>query len=399
MTTPGPAPGNLDGPGPSTVSNSVEAVAATLYDIAQGFDAPVDTEPRLQRALRLLRRIVPSERCALLDVAGTGPARLVVEPDAPEEHVALRRVLTRFLTILTDEAKAGTDWQLPDIAELALWASPAHLAVPLVALDEVVGVLFVRHRAADRYTNDHLRLLSIVASQIATHLIASRLREQQAQIVCEHEAARAEAEAEARAKDEFLTMLVHELRGLVANKQLKPLGRLLDGLGDALRLTRDKVDLRKESLVLQTIVSGAAATTLNVSDARRHVVSVSLPDEPLWLEADPALLTRVVVNLLDNAARYTPAGGEISVTGHREAGDVVLRVRDTGIGISPGMLPRVFDLFAQGFGVGLTLARASVVLHGGSIEAHSDGPGRGSEFVVRLPVGAPSASPAVDRAF
>ena len=201
MTSLGPAP-----------PNSVESVARTLHEIARGFDAPVDTEPSLQRALRLLRGIVPNDRSALLVVTGTGPARLVVEPDAPEERAALRRVLTRFLTVLTDEAKAGTDWQLPDIAELALWASPSHLAVPLVGLDEVLGVLFVRHRVANGYTNDHLRLLSIVASQIATHLTASRLREQQAQ------------------KDEFLTTLVHELRGLVANEPLEPLGRRLDGL-------------------------------------------------------------------------------------------------------------------------------------------------------------------------
>jgi signal transduction histidine kinase len=373
-----------------SLPNSVESVAATLYDIGQGFDAPVDTEPRLQRALRLLRGIVPNDRCALLDVAGAGPARLVVEPDAPEEHAALRRVLTRFLTILTEEAKAGTEWQLPDIAKLALWASPSHLAVPVVGLDEVLGVLFVRHRMANGYTNGHLRLLSIVASQIATHLTASRLREQQAQIVREHEVARAEAEAEARTRDDFLITLVHELRGLVATRQVKPLGRLLDGVQDALRLTRDKVDLRKESLVLQTIVTGAAATTLNLGDARRHVVSVSLPDEPLRLEADEARLTQVVVNLLDNAARSTPAGGEISVTGYREGSDVVLRVRDTGAGIAPEILPRVFDLFEPGLGVGLTLARGLVVLHGGSIDARSDGPGRGSEFVVRLPVGAPT---------
>jgi signal transduction histidine kinase len=370
--------------------NSVASVAATLYDIAQGFDSPVDTEPRLQRALRLLRGIVPNDRCALLDVAGGGPVRLVVEPDAPEEHAALRRVLTRFLTILTEEAKAGTEWQLPDIAKLALWASPSHLAVPVVGLDEVLGVLFVRHRMANGYTNDHLRLLSIVASQIATHLTASRLREQQAQIVREHEVARAKAEAEARARDDFLITLVHELRGLVTTRQVKPLGRLLDGVQDALRLTRDKVDLRKESLVLQTIIDRAAAATLNLSDAPGHVVSISLPDEPLRLEADEARLTQVVVNLLDNAARSTPAGGEISVTGYREGSDVVLRVRDTGAGIAPEILPRVFDLFEPGLGVGLTLARGLVVLHGGSIDARSDGPGRGSEFVVRLPVGAPT---------
>jgi GAF domain-containing protein len=185
-----------------TPSNSAGSVARTLYDISHGFDSPVGTEPRLQRALRLLCGIVPNDRCALLEVTGPGPARLVVEPDAPEEQATLRRVLTRFLTILTDEAKPGTEWLLPDVAALALWASPSHLAVPLVGLDRVLGVLFVRHRVANGYTNDHLRLLSIVASRIAAYLATCQLREQHEQIV-------------------------RELR---------------------------RVDLRKESLVLQTIV-------------------------------------------------------------------------------------------------------------------------------------------------
>jgi signal transduction histidine kinase len=135
-------------------------------------------------------------------------------------------------------------------------------------------------------------------------------------------------------------------------------------------------------------------------------VSVSLPEEPLRFEADSTRIIQVVGNLLDNAAKYTPRGGEISVTGYCERGEVVLCVRDTGIGISPEMLPRVFDLFVQsepflarsegGLGVGLTLARTLVELHGGSINAHnahSEGSGRGSEFVVGLPAvfSAPSA--------
>lgn len=124
-------------------------------------------------------------------------------------------------------------------------------------------------------------------------------------------------------------------------------------------------------------------------------MSVSLPEKPLRFEADP---TRII-QILDNAAKYTPRSGEISVRGNFEGGEVVLGVRDTGIGISREMLPRVFDLFVQmdpflarsegGLGVGLTLARTLVELHGGSIDAHSEGPGRGSEFVMRLPVGAP----------
>jgi signal transduction histidine kinase len=171
---------------------------------------------------------------------------------------------------------------------------------------------------------------------------------------------------------------------------------LLEDLLDVSRLGRDKVDLQKESLTLQTIVTAALETTLGLADARRHRVSVSLPEEPLSLEGDAARLTQVVANLLGNAAKFTPLGGEIAVSGYREDGAIVLRVRDTGVGISPELLPLVFDLCAQadrslphaeeGLGVGLTLARILVELHGGTIAAHSEGPGRGSEFVVRLPI-------------
>jgi signal transduction histidine kinase len=408
------------GPDPS---NPIGSVARTLYDIAQGFDSPLDSGPRLQRALRLLRRVVPYDRCALFEVPAAGPARLVVEPAAPEERESLRRVLTRFLTILSEETKRGADWRPSNVAPFAHFASPAHLAVPLLGLDRVLGVLFVRYGGDDAYTDDHLRVLSVVASQIAAYLTACRLREQGAQIVSEHEAARASAEAENRAKDEFLAMLAHELRNPlmairiavqtiraeaerdptapretdVLERQVNHLVRLLDDLLDVSRLTRGKIELRKETATLQAIVAEALATTRGFIDARRHGVSVSLPEDPLWFEADPTRITQVVGNLLNNAAMYTPQGGEISVTGYGERGEVVLCVRDTGIGIAPEMLPRVFDLFAQtdrslagserGLGVGLMLARTLIELHGGTIVVRSEGPGRGSEFIVRLPVG------------
>jgi signal transduction histidine kinase len=396
------------------------SVARTLYDIAQSFDWPLDPEPRLRRALRLLRRIVPYDRCGLLDTPAVGASRLVVEPDAAEERQGVGRILRRFLTLLTDEPRRGTDWRPPDVALVPIWASPSHLAVPLVGLDRVLGVLFVR--GPDVYTDDHLRLLSVVAAQIAAYLTACRLREQEAQIVAAHEEARVAADTESRGKDEFLVMLAGQLRNLltpirfamltirgqgerdpavqrardVVERRVEYLSRLLDDLLDMSRLRRDKVDLHKESLTLQTIVTEALETTLGLADARRHRVSVSLPEEPLSLEGDSARLTQVVTNLLGNAAKFTPPGGEISVSGCREDNAIVLRVRDTGVGISPEMLPLVFDVCAQadrslphaeeGLGVGLTLARILVELHGGTIGAHSEGPGRGSEFVVRLPI-------------
>jgi CheY-like chemotaxis protein len=260
---------------------------------------------------------------------------------------------------------------------------------------------------------------------MAAYLTACRLREQEAQIVSEHEAARAAAETANRAKDEFLARLAHELRYPltpigsamqtigrqaerdptvqwardVVERQVKHLARLLDDLLDVSRVTRDKIELRKKTLRLQTIVTEALVATRSFIDARGHVVSVSLPEEPLGFEADPTRIIQVVGHLLDNAVKHTPPGGEISMTGYREGSEVVLRVRDTGVGISPEVLPRVFDLFAQAewslarsegdLGVGLALARTLVELHGGTITVQSEGPGRGSEFVVRLPVGAP----------
>jgi signal transduction histidine kinase len=405
-------------------SNSAGSVARTLYDIAQSFDWPLDPEPRLRRALRLLRRIVPYDRSGLLDTPTVGAPRLVVEPDTAQEREGVSRILRRFLTLLTEEAHRANDRRPPDVALVPLWTSPSHLAVPLVGLDRVLGVLYVRGTDVV-YTDDHLRLLSVVAAQVAAYLTACRLREQEAQMLAEHEAARAAADAESRRKDEFLAKLAGELRNLltpirfamltirhqaerdpavqrardVVERRVEYLNRLLDDLLDVSRLGRDKVHLQMESLTLQTIVTEALETTLGFADAQRHRVSVSLPEEPLPLEGDSARLAQVIVKLVDNAVKFTPPGGEISVSGHREDREIVLRVRDTGVGISPEMLPLVFDLCAQadrslpraeeGLGVGLTLARILVELHGGSITAHSEGPGRGSEFVVRLPVAAP----------
>jgi signal transduction histidine kinase len=404
-------------------SSPVTSVARTLYDIAQGFDSPLDTEARLRRALKLLNRIVPYDHCALLEVEA-GAERLVVEPDNREEREALGPVLARFLNVLTDDAKRGADSASQNVAHLAPLVAHSHLVVPIVGLDRVLGVLFVRDGKPNAFTNNHLQLLSVVASQIAAYLTACRLHKQEAEIASEHKAARAAAVAENRAKDEFLAMLAYELRNPlaairtaletirdkaernadiqratdVAERQVKHLSWLLDDLLDVSRLTRGKIALRKETVTLQAIVAEALETARPSIDARGHVVSVSLPEEPLHFEADPMRIIQILGNLLDNAAKYTPRGGEISVRGYYEGGEVVLSVRDTGIGISREMLPRVFDLFVQidpflarpegGLGVGLTLARTLVELHGGSIHAHSEGPGRGSEFVMRLPIGA-----------
>jgi CheY-like chemotaxis protein/anti-sigma regulatory factor (Ser/Thr protein kinase) len=147
---------------------------------------------------------------------------------------------------------------------------------------------------------------------------------------------------------------------------------------------------------LTAVLARAVETSRPLIDARRHELAVAVPDEPVWVDADATRLAQVVSNLLNNAAKYTEEGGRIALAVGREGGEAVLRVRDTGVGIPAEMLGRVFDLFTQvdrgldrsqgGLGIGLTVVRSLAEMHGGRVTAHSEGPGRGSEFVVRLPI-------------
>jgi PAS domain S-box-containing protein len=230
-----------------------------------------------------------------------------------------------------------------------------------------------------------------------------------------------ELAAEDRRKDDFLAMLAHELRnplGAISNaghvldqtaatdlrtrelvavigRQIRHLARLVDDLLDVSRFTRGKIELRRRPVELRPIVEGAVETTRPLLEQQGHRLTVSLPDEPVYLEADATRIEQVLANLLNNAAKFTDPGGEIALAAETEGGQVVLRVRDNGPGIAPDLLPHVFDLFVQedrslvrshgGLGIGLTLVRSLVERHGGTVEAHSDGPGQGAELVIRLP--------------
>jgi len=225
-----------------------------------------------------------------------------------------------------------------------------------------------------------------------------------------------------RRKDEFIATLAHELRNPLApirngleilkrtpglpepalkirdvmDRQLVHMVRLVDDLLDVSRITRDKLEMRVGRITLGQIVDHAVEASRPGIDGCGHVLQVDLQAEPVWLEGDLTRLAQVVSNLLNNAAKYTPRGGSIVLTARQEAGDVVISVRDSGSGIAPEMLPRVFDLFSQvdrtrqhaqgGLGIGLWLVRKLVELHRGSISAHSQGAGTGSTFEVRLPV-------------
>jgi len=229
-----------------------------------------------------------------------------------------------------------------------------------------------------------------------------------------------------RRKDEFLAMLSHELRNplaplstalhllpvatdkrdellAMAGRQVRQLVRLVDDLLDVSRITGGKIALRKERVALGDVVARAMETTRPLIESRGHELTISLPPAPVALDADPARLAQVVANLLSNAAKYTPPGGRIWLTAEAAGDEVVIRVRDTGAGLAPELVPNVFDLFVQGdtslartrggLGIGLTIVRRLVELHGGRVEARSPGVGQGSEFIVRLRA-LPTAAPA-----
>jgi CheY-like chemotaxis protein len=225
-----------------------------------------------------------------------------------------------------------------------------------------------------------------------------------------------------RRKDEFLAMLSHELRSPLApianavqllslqneneslvhkqarniiERQTGQLQHLVDDLLEVSRITTGRVQLRQERVAIRGIVIGAIETAKPLIDQRKHTLTVSIPDEKIWLNADAARLEQVVVNLLTNAAKYTEEAGQIWLSVSREENECVVKVKDTGVGISPALLPKVFDLFTQaersldrsqgGLGIGLALVHRLTELHGGTVEVHST-LGHGSEFIVRLPL-------------
>jgi signal transduction histidine kinase len=253
-------------------------------------------------------------------------------------------------------------------------------------------------------------------------------------------AALAEREEQARAlreadrhKDEFLAMLAHELRNPIAavnsavtvlklssdaenrdwasdviERQVGQLVRLIDDLLDVSRITSGKIRLRKDHVDAGSILDQAIESARPLIDERRHNLAVAIDRGQLPLHVDPARVQQVVLNLLTNAAKYTPSGGRIALTATAEGGEAVIRVRDNGIGIPPERLPEMFRLFQQGdrslarseggLGIGLTIVQMLAEMHGGRVDATSGGVNRGSEFVVRLPlalspVGGPAPAP------
>jgi len=195
---------------------------------------------------------------------------------------------------------------------------------------------------------------------------------------------------------------IHQIRDII-ERQVKQMVRLVDDLLDLTRIARGKLELRRTLFAVSQAVTQAVQMVKPLLETQEHQLAVELPAEPIQLEADETRIVQVLVNLLNNAAKYTERGGRITVSAAREGGAAVLRVRDNGVGIEAEMLGAIFDRFTQidrsldhsqgGLGIGLALVRQLVELHGGRVSAHSEGPGKGSEFVVRLPVAKQAAAP------
>jgi signal transduction histidine kinase/DNA-binding response OmpR family regulator len=288
---------------------------------------------------------------------------------------------------------------------------PSTIVLPLHARGRTFGVLcFSREPSRRTFSSSELSIALALSSRSSIAMDNSRLYR--------------DVEQADRHKNEFLSMLAHELRNPLApirnavavlrqagdgeaiawaediiDRQVTQLVRIVDDLLDLSRITQGKIRLELEKIDIASVATSAIETSRPLIDARRHQLQVQLPSEPLFVHVDQARLSQVLSNLLNNAAKYTPDQGRIWLSVSREGEQAVIRIRDTGIGIPPDLLAKVFDLFTQadtsldraqgGLGIGLTLVKRLVELQNGSVEVASAGSGKGSEFTVRLPVISP----------
>ena len=296
-------------------------------------------------------------------------------------------------------------------------------STPLVnSAGNVLGMISTHFVRPTRVDERALRYVDLLARQCADFLergqAERRLRQTEGDLLWLN----AELLQADRQKNRFLAVLAHELRNPLAPirnaveiqkmdgvtdaqlkwsrdviaRQVTQMARLLDDLLEISRITSDKLELRKERVTLSSVLESAVETSQPFVNHREHRLDVELPSEPIHVEADPIRLAQVFSNLLNNAAKYTPDRGRIEVRASREGQEAVVSISDTGIGIDADALPRLFRMFSQsasaldlaqgGLGVGLSLVKGLVEMHGGRVEARSDGAGKGSEFVVRLPL-------------
>ncbi|MDB5338489.1 MAG: domain S-box protein [Planctomycetaceae bacterium] len=335
--------------------------------------------------------------------------RFALRADAPYSAPNASRTGESYLVSeITDEMLAAFTQNAEHFQLMRKLHLKSYIAVPVVARGKSLGVIsFLTADSQRRYGPADLALAEDLAHRTGIALDNAHLYQ--------------ELREADRLKDEFLAMLAHELRNplapirnalfimrspgadpqmtqqvlAIAERQVQHMARLLDDLLDVSRISRGRIELRKETVDVARVVQLAIEAVQPLVNEAHHELTVTLPSRPAELVADPTRLEQILTNLLNNACKYTEPGGHIWLSAELQGADVVIRVKDTGIGISEEMLPRIFDLFVQadrqldrsrgGVGIGLTLVRRLVEMHGGTIEATSPGLGQGSEFVVRLP--------------
>jgi PAS domain S-box-containing protein len=354
--------------------------------------AVAHNDPEQRSILRRLQKRLPrtfGPRSLVGRVMRQGKSRLIVDAVNPFEYAEPRTAEDRDLF-------CGLDAQ-------------SMICVPLATHGVTFGVMTCVLSGTSR-------------KYCAADLTAAEDFAQRASIALENARLYEEAKEADRRKDEFLATLAHELRNPLApvrnaleiartpnvdvkivdkslaviDRQVDHMARLVDDLLDLSRLMRGKIQLRPERLLLGDVISHAIETVRPLIDANGHKLTVDVPKSPVVLFADPVRLDQIISNLLDNAAKYTDRGGMIRLVAQVRSREVVIKVRDSGIGVDPKLLPHLFDLFRQaessidrsrgGLGIGLTLVRRLVDIHGGRVEAKSEGPGTGAEFVVHLPI-------------
>jgi PAS domain S-box-containing protein len=412
-----------------TARKQAEKTTRFLADASAAFAELTDYESTLQKVATLA---VPAfaDWCAVDMVDVDGSVRRIVVIHSDPEKVrfiqeldrkypassadpggvgrAIRTGVSDWTPVIPDEMLAGPardEAYLRCIRKLAL---RSYICTPLKSRGRVLGVFtFVTAESGRTYSADDLRAADDLAHR--------------AVIAIENASLLAALQDVDRRKDEFLAMLAHELRNPLAPirnavqifrahgslapelkwatevvaRQAEQMTRLVDDLLDMSRITRGKIELRKEHVDLATLVDNAVEAGRPIIDSRGHELVVDLPSEPIHLNVDPVRISQVFSNLLNNAAKYMEGRGRITLSGRLEGDTVVVRVQDTGIGIPREMLPRIFDMFMQidhslersqgGLGIGLTLVQRLIEAHRGTVEAASDGTGQGSEFIVRLP--------------
>ncbi|HET7675720.1 MAG TPA: PAS domain-containing protein [Gammaproteobacteria bacterium] len=367
----------------------------------------------------------PARSALAREIKHEPPPKNMFERSAVRALMAGEPLLIPDLAAALQEPETGDNRRIHQLRQLLGEHRGSLLSVPLTARGETLGFLtLINAESRRQFSRGDIAVISELGRRAGTAIDNARLYRQTEEA---NAALRKQAEALAladRRKDEFLAVLAHELRNPLAplatnlqllrrahgdagvtqkahavmERQLAHLVRLIDDLLDVSRLTRGRISLRKQRVALAELLNDAVEACRNAIAAKSHELSVRLPNEPLYLDADTTRLTQVFTNLLDNAAKYTPPGGHIGIDAEGAGNEVIVKVSDTGIGIRREKLAEIFEMFVQadsplqtlggGLGIGLGLTRSLVEMHGGTIEAQSAGRDQGAQMIVRLPLAA-----------